>query len=81
MDILHGTHDVTLVVGGEAEVLTDTASDADTLLVAVVHIQGTVTCGLIGMEIALNQEAGSTVFQYAKIADVSDTGIGVNTGR
>ena len=81
VNILHGTHDITLVVGGETEVLTDTASDADTLLMAIVDIQRTVACGLIGVEITLNQEARCTMFQHAQITGVSNTGIRVDTSR
>ena len=81
MHVLDSTHDIALVIGSETEVLTNTTGNADTLLMAIVHIQGTVTRRLIGVEITLNQEAGGTMFEHAQIAGISDTGIGVNTGR
>ena len=81
VDILHGTHDVALVVGGETKVLTDTAGDADTFLMAIVDIQRTVACRLIGMEITLNQEARSAMLEHTQVAGVSDTCIGIHTRR
>ena len=78
VNILHSTHDIALALGIETKVLTDTASDADTLLVAIINIQCTVAGRLIGVEIALHQEARSTMFQDAQITGVSDTGIGID---
>ena len=78
MNVLDGTHDVALVVGSETEVLTDTAGDADAFLMAIVNIQRTVACRLVGVEIALNQEARNAMLQYAQVAGVSDTGVGIH---
>ena len=81
VDIFHGTHDVALVVGGETKVLTDTAGDTDTFLMAIVDIQRTVACRLVCVEIALNQESRSAMLEHTQVAGVSDTSIGIHTRR
>ena len=81
VDVLDRAHNIALVVGGEAEVFPDSAGDADALLMAIVHIEGTMAGRLVGVEITLNQEAGHAMLEHAQIAGVSDAGIGVNTGR
>ena len=48
---------------------------------AIVDVQGTVTGGLVGMEITLYQEAGSTMLEHAQVAGISDTGVRVYAGR
>ena len=80
MQVLDGTHDVSLALGGESEVLTNTTSDADTLLMAIVHIQRTVTSGLIGVEIAFHQEAGGTMLENTQITGIGYAGIRIDTG-
>ena len=81
MNILDGTHDVALIIWCQAKVLAYTAGDADTFLVAVVHVQRTVACWLIGVEVTLNQEAGSSMLQYTQVAGVGNAGVGIDTGR
>ena len=81
LDILNGTHDVTLAFGRQTEVFSDTASDTDTLLMAIVHVQGTVAGRLIGVEVTFNQEAGSTMFQHAQITGIGNTCIWIDACR
>ena len=81
MHVLDRSHDVALVLRREAEILAYTTGNADALLMAVVAVQSTVACRLIGVEITLNQETGSTMLEHTQVTFVSYACVWVNTGR
>ena len=77
MEVLHRTHNVAGSFSISTEILANTASIAYTFLSAIVLIQRTVTCRLIGVEVSLAQEAGSTMMKHTEIAGISNTAIRV----
>ena len=74
VQVFHGTHDVASGLGCEAVIVAHAASHEHTLLSAPVFVECTVTCRLIGVEIALKQEARCAVFKHAEVACVGAVG-------
>ena len=48
---------------------------------AIVTVQGTVACWLIGVEITLYQKSGNAMLKHIQITDICYTGIGIHSGR
>ena len=70
VQVFDRAHDVTASFGVEPEDVADATGNAHTLLMAIIHVQGAVTGGLIGVEITFNQETRSALAQHAIVAVV-----------
>ena len=71
--IFHSTKDITLSISVSFEIIHDTTVVTNTLLLAIVRVQRTVTSWLVGVEVTLYQETRNTMVQYAKVTGISLT--------
>ena len=68
--VFYSTYDVTHSLFVSTVVVHDTTVVVKTFHVAILVVQCTVTCWLIGVEISLREETTGTVFQYAKVTTI-----------
>ena len=76
MLILNQSEDITFLILVSLEIINDTTILGIAFHLAIIMVQGTVTGGLVGVEVAFHQATYSTMLQYAKVTGIFDA-----TGR